>query len=349
MHALSHDQENCLNCGEPVQGKFCSNCGQEVHQHKYNFWGMVKHFVFDLLHFEGKFFLTLKLLLLKPGRPAIDYVSGKKASYFDPVKMYLFISAFTFFIFPFILNFKGPIEDIHILATPSERLSEASRQYESIQNNPGPESTKKFEVLLNHRTQLLLRPSSDTTKTGIGFQIDGKDYKAIPVSDSLLFPERNWLERKISRNMKEKYTSEGENINRIIELQTKLQFKILPYVFFLSLPLFAFILKGIYNKRKDYYFSDHSIFTLYHYVVLFFILLINLLLGAILRSLDINPLFLLYIPSLILVSFYLLIGMKRFYKDRWSKTLVTFLMVSIFSLLGFILLYLLLITGSLLV
>src|SRR5688572_22438281 len=108
MQVPPHDQENCLNCAEPAQGKFCSNCGQEVHQHKYNFWGMVKHFVFDLLHFEGKFFLTLKLLLLKPGRPAIDYVSGKKASYFDPVKMYLFISAFTFFIFPFILNFKGP-------------------------------------------------------------------------------------------------------------------------------------------------------------------------------------------------------------------------------------------------
>ena len=34
---------------------------------KETFWGMVTHFFYDITHFDGKFFVTLKDLLFRPG------------------------------------------------------------------------------------------------------------------------------------------------------------------------------------------------------------------------------------------------------------------------------------------
>jgi hypothetical protein len=48
-------------------------------------------------HFDGKFFTTLKSLLLKPGFLTEEYVKGRRMKYLDPVRMYLFVS-FAFFL-----------------------------------------------------------------------------------------------------------------------------------------------------------------------------------------------------------------------------------------------------------
>ena len=86
----------CLNCGAQTPKRFCSNCGQENIEPKETVWHFITHFINDIVHFDGKFFSTIKLLLFKPGFLTKEYVQGKRARYLDPVKMYLFTS-FVFF------------------------------------------------------------------------------------------------------------------------------------------------------------------------------------------------------------------------------------------------------------
>src|SRR5206468_11488006 len=43
----------------------------------------------------------------------------------------------------------------------------------------------------------------------------------------------------------------------------------LPYMLFISLPFFALILKLLYVRNKGIYYSDHAVFTLYHYIFSF--------------------------------------------------------------------------------
>jgi len=88
----------CLNCGTSLQARFCHQCGQENTEPHESFWVLIKHFVFDLLHFDGKFFVSLRYLLLKPGRLTKEYLKGKRASYFNPIRMYLFMSAVFFLL-----------------------------------------------------------------------------------------------------------------------------------------------------------------------------------------------------------------------------------------------------------
>jgi hypothetical protein len=80
---MSHNT-TCLNCNELVTKKFCPNCGQKTDTHRITF----KHFItHDLLHgvwhIEKGILFTLKEALLRPGKAALDYISGKRIKYYN--------------------------------------------------------------------------------------------------------------------------------------------------------------------------------------------------------------------------------------------------------------------------
>ncbi|MFN5427600.1 MAG: DUF3667 domain-containing protein, partial [Bacteroidota bacterium] len=95
-------ETNCLNCGREVAERFCSHCGQENIEVRESFWQLLVHFFNDFTHFDGKFFSTIRVLLLKPGKLTREYITGKRASYLHPIRMYLFIS-FAFFILQYLI------------------------------------------------------------------------------------------------------------------------------------------------------------------------------------------------------------------------------------------------------
>jgi hypothetical protein len=98
-HQPERKEKDCLNCGTIVQGRFCHVCGQENLVFKENFWSLSMHFISDILHFDGKFFRTIKDLFARPGFVPKEYINGKRVRYLDPIRMYLFTSAVFFIIF----------------------------------------------------------------------------------------------------------------------------------------------------------------------------------------------------------------------------------------------------------
>ncbi len=98
-HLPQRKEKKCLNCGTETIGLYCHNCGQENIEPKESVWHLVSHFFQDVTHFDGKFFTSLKDLILKPGFLSKEYVIGRRASYLNPIRMYLFTSAIFFLIF----------------------------------------------------------------------------------------------------------------------------------------------------------------------------------------------------------------------------------------------------------
>ena len=98
-HKPERKEKNCLNCETIVQGRYCHVCGQENTVPHQSFGGLTKHFIYDIFHFDGKFFETLIPLFFKPGVVAREYTSGKRIKFLDPIRMYLFTSAVFFLIF----------------------------------------------------------------------------------------------------------------------------------------------------------------------------------------------------------------------------------------------------------
>jgi hypothetical protein len=89
----------CLNCNEQITKKFCANCGQKTETHRITF----KHFIFhDILHgvwhIERGILFTLKESLLRPGKAALDYISGKRTRYYNVFYLTLLIIGLNLFL-----------------------------------------------------------------------------------------------------------------------------------------------------------------------------------------------------------------------------------------------------------
>ena len=109
-HLKERKEKICLNCNTDLAGRYCHVCGQENLEPKETVWHLVTHFFNDITHFDGKFFETVKLLLRKPGFLSAQYVSGRRASFLNPIRMYVFTSAIFFII---LFSLRGPKEFVN--------------------------------------------------------------------------------------------------------------------------------------------------------------------------------------------------------------------------------------------
>jgi len=88
----------CLNCEAPLQGQFCSNCGQRaVPPHP-----TVKELAGDALSeftgWDGKFADTIRSLILRPGELTLKWLEGRRVQYIAPLRLYLTASLLYFVV-----------------------------------------------------------------------------------------------------------------------------------------------------------------------------------------------------------------------------------------------------------
>ena len=88
---------NCKNCDSLLFGQYCSNCGQNKEQHV-SFSDIKKDFLDDAFDYDARIFKTLKYLFTKPGFLTLQYWSGKRVKFLQPIRLYIFASVFYYFI-----------------------------------------------------------------------------------------------------------------------------------------------------------------------------------------------------------------------------------------------------------
>ena len=85
----------CLNCGTGLRGTHCHGCGQSAHVHR-TLGAFFHDLLHGVLHFEGKIWRTLPMLIWHPGRLTREYIDGARARYVSPIAMFLFVVFLTF-------------------------------------------------------------------------------------------------------------------------------------------------------------------------------------------------------------------------------------------------------------
>lgn len=279
-------ENDCLNCGAELQGKFCHNCGQENLQIKESFGHMLNHAVSDYFHFDQQFFHTLKPLLFKPGQLSIEYLAGRRAQYLHPVKMYIFIS-----LVYFILLFKSSHEVINVNHGKQPTKQEIKNAIKNgVNANLGRDGKLKKDSVI------LVKPAVKTTTNIMGFKVSGNNNTPIKINegddddDSTYaqyiirqnklpannrdgFWQRFYVEKKFSYT--EKY---GKNGLDVFFEDVKHN---MPKMMFVLLPLFALILKLSFWRNHKYY-VEHLIYAIHLHCFFFLlsgmILLIQMLL-----------------------------------------------------------------------
>ena len=339
-HQPERKEKDCLNCGTRVVGRYCHVCGQENLITKESFWSLFKHFVYDILHFDGKFFYTIKYIFTRPGYVARKYAEGRRVSFLHPIRMYLFTSAVFFLTFFSVKKFQlGEPGQDKVDMDNEDRVELAKDLQKELAQKPGDTVLGKKIALLLDTTRSVNLDSLGLKNTSETFTLNKQTFRSVREYDSIQqrLPKDkkdSWLETKLIRRsiqIKEKY-GDGKNVLSVF-IETFLHK--LPYMLFLSLPFFAFILKLLYIRRKNFYYSDHAVFTLYHYIFSFILLLLVMGISALSDWLKWGLFSFLLTTLLIIWPFYLAMEMKFFYKQSWGKTIVKFLLL---NFLGVILL-----------
>jgi Protein of unknown function (DUF3667) len=88
----------CANCGEPVSGRFCSNCGQRLDHAVHSVWHFAGEAVEDLTHADSRLWSTLGALLFKPGFLTCEFLAGRRVKYLPPLRLYLVLSLLFFVV-----------------------------------------------------------------------------------------------------------------------------------------------------------------------------------------------------------------------------------------------------------
>ncbi|CAN5217527.1 DUF3667 domain-containing protein [soil metagenome] len=87
-----------LNCGAPLNGAFCSACGQNAHVHR-TLTALGHDIGHGVFHFEGKVWRTLPMLALHPGTLTRRYIAGERARFVSPMALFLFSVFLMFAVF----------------------------------------------------------------------------------------------------------------------------------------------------------------------------------------------------------------------------------------------------------
>lgn len=331
-HSKIRSEKICLNCGTETPGRYCPNCGQENIEPKQSVWHLIHHFFSDITHFDGKFFITVKDLFAKPGFLSREYMSGRRASYLDPVRMYIFTSAIFFLIFFSMFNVKNidftDRDKVVRNARLNELLAKAKTRQDSL------EIQKVYDLTKNQYAKI----KKDSGNTGGDFDVylDTSVYHTFAAYDSAqqVLPGQKrdgWLKRKIvgrKIELAKRYRNEHENLIRDLISENLHNW---PKVLFISLPLFALILKLLYYRRKQFFYVDHGIFSIHLYIFSFLIILVFFALNR-LHSITgwslINWLIFLVV---IYPFFYFYKAMRRFYGQRRGKTILKYILLFILS------------------
>ncbi|HJS53128.1 MAG TPA: DUF3667 domain-containing protein [Chitinophagaceae bacterium] len=351
-HTPLRKETDCLNCGTTVQGRYCHVCGQENTEPKETFWHMVTHFFYDITHFDGSFFITVRDLLFKPGFLSREYMLGRRKKYLHPVRMYVFTSAVFFLVFFSLVNLSG--ENISGEGE-KEKIKEGlnTAKIEALKKAKTKEDSvaiiKGFE-LMGYKDSGRTDPP-DTALSGnmggIKFNMVGQvnNYSSVKAYDSVQksLPEDQrdaGLTKLFTRKnveLNEKYKHDQQKVVVVVINKFLHSF---PYLLFVSLPLYALFLKLLYIRhRKQYYFTDHAIFLVHLYIFTFLFLLFYFGLDKLEEQTHWSGIG--WIQGIFILTglFYAIKAMKNFYRQGWGKTIIKFIVLNILCMISLGLLF----------
>lgn len=89
---------NCRNCGSTIEGKFCSNCGQNSNVDRINLAAVLNELSESVFQVNKGFFFTIRALFTSPGKSLKEFLNGKRKDHFKPIAYVLTLSTFYYLI-----------------------------------------------------------------------------------------------------------------------------------------------------------------------------------------------------------------------------------------------------------
>ena len=347
---------SCLNCNVTLDGEenFCPNCGQRNNINQLSFKLFVEEFFGDVFSYDSRLWGTVFPLILKPGKVAYEFVSGKRKEFVNPFRTYLTVSLIFFLVYGLMKtieqyngdgtksskstflnfddnnNFSKEEKDSIIAAGLLNVRKNADINIDSVlaTNNIKIDSIDSDEMSFDSLKQKI--PFVKKVTEFYDYHKLHKDHAPAQAFDSLgyqnTFRNRFYFDKSISF-----YRMQQDGDSFIDKFFSSLSIAV-----FLFLPIFAMFFKLIYIRRK-YTYMEHMVFVFYTQSVFFLLMLLFLIVNYMLNGNDS-----LITIFLLMFAVYIYMAMRKFYKQGWFKTFLKFILVNfsfiLMSSVGFVLL-----------
>jgi hypothetical protein len=352
----------CENCHADLQGKFCHDCGQSVHNPIRHAGHAVEEFFEAFWHLDGRVFRTLRDLV-SPGRVAIHYLAGHRARYIAPLRLFVVLSLLTFFIGSAAVHVES--DAINVTGVDEVRAASTVEEVERLRDNavaaigqarteagntPGVDpalvaaEVRIRSAAANRIVELGGRSDADPSNRTepappaeperLQFNVMGHTGAWHATENPVVvgwWPgfANDWLNRKVG-NLEKNMQSMG-----VADADTWVQaiMSAAPSALFLLVPVFALLLKVAYLFTRRLYL-EHLVVALYSHASLLIMLSLTFVLtalGDMVASRWAGIVIGLALTAVILwMPTYLLLMQKRVYGQAWWLTLLKY------SVVGFI-------------
>jgi hypothetical protein len=255
---------HCENCGVPLTGHYCAQCGQAAVDYRRSFGHVILDVLNEFVNWDSKILGTIGLLITRPWRLTNEFLEGKRVRHAHPLRLYL-VAGFLFFLgvnygakgLRFEPGKLGPKDRAELEADLKKGdLPPAAREkLEALlrESSPPPDSSPSTNAPSPQPTAVSPPPGARTEK-------QRKEYGKIGERPFVVFdsksstPFERWIEARAKEKMGEHGTKMGLFISTV--------FSNLPYMMLCCIPLFAFVLKILYIRRHIFYI-DHLIYALH--------------------------------------------------------------------------------------
>lgn len=353
---LSH----CENCGTQLSGQYCPVCGQPAIDYRRSLRHVIVDLLDSFLNWDSKFFHTIGLLITRPWRLTNDFLAGRRVRYLHPARLYLLASILFFFV----VNYWAksiPANPVNLSSEQrSEIKSELERENVPAETRAKVEAVldggfllpkKRSEMEAELKRQDL--PAEERAKIEQSLKAEDLPPEANAKMEEAMKDLSPEIQAKVERALKE--ASKKENKPKtLVELDNKapansfehwietrakqkmgehgsnLQLFIitlisnLPYMMLACIPLFAFVLKLLYIRRRVFYI-DHLVYAL-HIHTFAYLAIMLIVLATIGLNRTAPGLLAGWIIALLWITFaiQIFLSIRRVYQQGWFFSIFKF-------------------------
>ena len=314
---------HCENCGTQLRGHWCAQCGQPAIDYRRSFRHVIVDVLDSFLNWDSKFFATLGLLIARPWRLTNEFLAGKRVRYVHPARLYLLASILFFFAVTYW------VKSAHL--NPKNLTPQARAEIEADleKKNLTPEQRANVEKALKilppetaNKIERAIKPKETPTETPTTESAPDKELEAKEPDrsgkDSASPP--NGFEKWIEGRAKEKLGEHGTNL----QLFLITMISNLPYMVLCCIPLFAFVLKILYLRKRVFYI-DHLVYALHIHTFAYLAIML-----IVLATMGLNRI----VPGLLagwivgvlwaIFAVQIFLSIRRVYRQDWFMTVFKF-------------------------
>lgn len=116
----------------PALGKYCSSCGQRTGVDRITFKETIQDFVESTFSIDAPLLITLKFLVVDPGRLFREFLEGKRKKYYKPVAFFILMSVL-YLLVRSLIEF-DPFRDTSVVAVDGDLKGEVLTRLTKARN-----------------------------------------------------------------------------------------------------------------------------------------------------------------------------------------------------------------------